>query len=367
MKLKSVDDLMRSAVAEKVFPGAVLLVAHDDEVLHYEAYGWADLFSRRQMKRDTLFDLASLTKPLASAVSIMQLVQQGRADLDGPIAQYCPQLDGTDKGRLVLRHLLSHRSGLPAWRPYYMRLQHLPADKRLATLRHWLILEPLQRRPGEGADYSDLGYMLLQWVVEVITGRSFNRYVDEAIYQPLGIKQLCFPGMNRNLARELFAATELCPWRNRLLVGQVHDDNAYAIGGIAGHAGLFGSARAIYDLLQKLLDAEQGQNRQAFFSREIVQLFFQPQAGSTWALGFDTPSAQGSSSGTRFSEQSIGHLGFSGTSFWVDRRQSVIVVLLTNRIHPTRFNTRIREFRPLLHDCIMAAVLKRRHRENSTP
>lgn len=362
MKLKPVDDLMRSAVAERIFPGAVLRVTHEAEVLHHEAYGWADLFSRRPMERGTLFDLASLTKPLAAAVTVMQLVGQGKADLDRPVARFYPQLEGTDKGVLTLRHLLSHRAGLPAWRPYYMRLQHLPADSRLATLRQWVIRETMQGRPGERVEYSDLGYLLVQWVVEAITGRPLDRYADEAVYQPLAIEHILYPGMDRNLPATLFAATELCPWRNRLLVGVVHDDNAYVIGGVAGHAGLFASAQAVGEVLQRLVDAVEGEGG-GLFTRELVQLFFQSQGEDTWALGFDTPSAQGSSAGRVFSKQSIGHLGFSGTSFWVDLQRAVSVVLLTNRVHPSRFNSQIREFRPRLHDCVMEAVLKGKKRE----
>jgi CubicO group peptidase (beta-lactamase class C family) len=183
----------------------------------------------------------------------------------------------------------------------------------------------------------------------------------ETIYAPLGLTDLCFPALHA-LSRRA-AATELCPWRGRLLNGEVHDDNAAVLGGAAAHAGLFGTAHAVYLLLQGLLDADAGQGRHPIFDAEVIREFFKRCPGTDRALGFDTPSAVGSSAGRCFSEMSVGHLGYTGTSFWMDRRQGVIVILLTNRVHPSRYNVGIKKFRPRLHDAVMT-VLRKDGRQN---
>jgi CubicO group peptidase (beta-lactamase class C family) len=356
MGFEGVDKLMHSAMSQGVFPGAVLLIAREGEVVFHHAYGWADLFSRRAMTRNTYFDLASLTKPLATTLAVMDLVQQGRLDLDRPCADYCPSLDGTEKAGITLRQLLSHRAGLIAWRPYYTRLRRLPRDQRTSQLRQWLRWEPLSNRPGEREEYSDLGFLLLQWIIEAQIGSSLPAYVEEMLYSPLGLEQLQFATKTRKIDTLRTAATELCPWRGRLLVGEVHDDNAAALGGATGHAGLFGTAQAVYLLLEELLLSEQDSGHRSVIDGQVVRTFFHRQPQTDWALGFDTPSQEGSSAGTLFGKESVGHQGFTGTSFWMDRRQAVTVVLLTNRVHPTRYNLAIRAFRPRLHDAAMTAL-----------
>jgi CubicO group peptidase (beta-lactamase class C family) len=355
--MESVHRLMRTAVGQGIFPGAVLLVADVDAVLFRRAYGCADLFSGRAMADDTIFDLASLTKPLATTLAVMALVRKGRLDLDAPCTEACPELAGTDKAAVTPRDLLMHRSGLPAWRPYFMRLRCLPADERLAGLRHCLVKEPLVSRPGESSAYSDLGFMLLHWLVEQLAGEPLDAFVQDNIYRPLGIRDLFFNDFRGSaVITQQYAATQLCPWRNRLLIGAVDDDNAWTTGGIAGHAGLFGTAEAVGELLAALLAADRGDVGRGVFDPELVRLFFRADHHERWALGFDTPAEQGSSAGRFFPSDSVGHLGFTGTSFWVHRRRGIVVVLLTNRVHPWRFNPGIKAFRPRLHDAVMKAL-----------
>lgn len=355
--LNSIDPLMQEAVEHGIFPGAVLLVAAQGEVIFHQAYGMADLFSRRPMTTDTIFDLASLTKPLVTTLAVMLLVQRGRMELDRPCSDYWPEFSAGDKKQITVRHLLSHCSGLPAWRPYYLRLRRFPQAKRIRTLQEWIVREPLLADPGERSEYSDIGFMVLQWLVERVGGRRLDHFFDADILHLLNLADLFFIGLDRPKPDRLYAATELCPWRNRLLVGEVHDDNAHVIGGVAGHAGLFGSAGAVSSLLQVLLSADQGHCVHALFDRSLLKAFFKRQAESTWALGFDTPAEKDSSAGRYFRTGSVGHLGYTGTSFWMDRGAGIIVLLLTNRVHPSRFDTRIREFRPRLHDVIMGAVV----------
>ncbi len=350
---------MRSGVAQRAFPGAVLLVAQEGAVVFEKAYGTADLFRQVPVSEETCFDLASLTKPLATALAAMLLVQDARLDLDRPCGLYDRSLTASDKADLTCRQLLRHCAGLPAFRPYFMRLRQIPRTERRAHFMRWLIREPLRAEPGVRTEYSDLGFLLLQRVIESITHEKLDRFLLESAYRPLGIERLFFPVTPNRPAEVEFAATELCPLRGRLLKGEVHDDNADAIGGVGGHAGLFGTARGVYALLQVLLDCDRGGGTAKFIDPIIVRHFFEHGKDTNWTLGFDTPAAAGSSSGRFFGPRSVGHLGFTGTSFWMDRDRALIVILLTNRVHPSRYNTKIRAFRPLLHDAVFTALSDR--------
>ncbi|MBE9580062.1 MAG: serine hydrolase [Proteobacteria bacterium] len=358
--MRTVRDLMKRGVDEGVFPGAVLLVAREGNILFLEAFGHARLLPERPMTTDTVFDLASLTKPLATAVSVMLLIQQGRVDLDPPLGTAVAGFSDTDKRDISIRQLLSHTSGAPDYMPYYEMLRDFPVSERKGALRELLVREDLMTRPGAVCLYSDLGYMVLEWVIEVIAGMPLDLFVEKSVYKPLGLNQLFFIPLTREQVsgQYLCAATEDCPWRGKILDGEVHDDNAYALGGVAGHAGLFGTAQAVFGLLQELLNAYSGRPNAGLFHRDVVKVFFQRQSDvGSWALGFDTPTRPDSSSGRYFSDQSVGHLGFTGTSFWMDLEKGVIVILLTNRVHPSRANEKIKAFRPLLHDRVMETVL----------
>ena len=358
--MKPVRNLMQRGVADSVFPGGVLLVAKESSTVFFEAFGVARLSPERTMTADTVFDLASLTKPLATTVALMLLVQQARLDLDQTLGSAIPDLSGTDKERITIRQLLSHTSGLPDYQPYYKKLVRLPRSERKDSLRALLSTEKLVDEPGTVSVYSDLGFMTLEWLVEVTAQEPLDRFVEESVYRPLK-SNLYFVPLNGARDNHPHAATEECPWRERILDGEVHDENAHALGGVAGHAGLFGTAQDVYILLRELLSVYAGEPNTGLFRQDVVQTFFerQPDIGS-WALGFDTPSGVDSSSGHYFSDQSVGHLGFTGTSFWMDLLKGVIVILLTNRIHPNRENERIKAFRPLLHDRVMESILRQR-------
>jgi len=353
-----VDRIMRQGVRDQVFPGAVLRVFVKGEWVFHQAYGMADLFQQRPMTLDTVFDLASLTKPLGTTLAAMVLVQQGRMELDRACAEFFPLFSASGKECITPRHLLSHCSGLPAWRPYFFRLARLPAEQRAQRLQQWVLREPLLAPAGQRTEYSDLGFWVLQWLIEAIAGKSLDRFLAHAIWRPLQIDRMFFIAPGTRPPPGPFAATELCPWRNRLLIGEVHDHHAYALGGVAGHAGLFATAEAVGNLLQGLLAAEQTERAHPLFERTVLRCFFEKQSHTTWALGFDTPTPGSSSAGSGFTDGSVGHLGFTGTSFWMDRKQAVIVVLLTNRVHPTRYADGIGRFRPRLHDAVMAAAGK---------
>jgi len=356
--MNSVRNLMQRGVADSIFPGGVLLVAKDSRTVFFKAFGVARLSPERPMTTDTVFDLASLTKPLATTVALMLQVQQAKLNLDQTLGSAIPDLSGTDKEGITIRQLLSHTSGLPDYQPYYKKLVRLPRSERKDSLRALLSTEKLVDEPGTVSVYSDLGFMILEWLVEVTAQEPLDRFVEESVYRPLK-SNLYFVPLNGIRDDRPHAATEECPWREKILDGEVHDENAHALGGVAGHAGLFGTAQDVYILLRELLNVYAGEPNTGLFRQDVVQAFFerQPDVGS-WALGFDTPSEVDSSCGHHFSDQSVGHLGFTGTSFWVDLLKGVIVILLTNRIHPNRKNERIKVFRPLLHDRVMESILR---------
>lgn len=357
--MENVNALMRKAVADFVFPCAVLMVSSGDSVLLHRPYGVRNIVANDPATRNTFFDLASLTKPLAVAVSIMALVRDRKLGVEDRIRDFLPGFDCQTKKEIRIEHLLRHSSGLPDYKPYYKKVENGPPETRKKHMRELLTKEDLIFAPGARTLYSDLGFMALEWIVETVSGGELDRYAKENVYGPLGLGDLFFQSSDRKKRRNgEFAATEKCLWRNRILIGEVHDENAAAAGGVQGHAGLFGSAENVHRLLRHLMAIYESRDFKGIFPFELVRTFFRRKENSERALGFDTPSLQGSSSGRLFSFDSVGHLGFTGTSFWMDLKRSILVVLLTNRIHPVRENEKIKKFRPEIHDAIMEAVLK---------
>ena len=353
-----IKKLLEDGVREGVFPGAVLLVAGRGRVALFEEVGnrlWIP--DAPSMNRDTIFDLASLTKPLGTTLAIMKLVDEGRIDCDQTLDGFLPVTVPEDKKILTPRLLLCHCAGFADWKPFYLEFEHVPIEKRKEWLRERLLHIPLVYEPGEATLYSDLGFIILEWVIEETAGMPLHRFLEKHFYAPLSLNNTFF-SMNTRPARfteDQFAPTEDCPWRKRIISGYVHDENAYALGGYSGHAGLFSTAEEVYILVNLLRDHFFGE-RNDYLRHETVRMFFARQdivKGSTWALGWDTPSPEDSSSGRYFSFDSVGHLGFTGTSVWMDLNKDVIVIFLTNRVHPTRNNEKIRAFRPRLHDKVM--------------
>lgn len=356
MKMESVDRLMRQAIAEKIFPGGVLLVSQKGETVFFNAYGITHLISGVPVAPDTIFDLASLSKPLSTTLAVMRLIQHGQIELEDRLDRILPEFEHSAKAGIKIKNLLYHNSGLPDYRPYYKILAGIEPDSRRSALRKLLVQEPLINPIGKAVCYSDLGFMILAWVIEHVSDQRLDHYVADEIYQPLGLKHLFFISDDVAKVRGPFAATENCPWRNKIIEGQVHDENAYVVGGIEGHAGLFGTADNVHRLLAELLSIYHGERKSEIFHRDLLRRFFKRLPGTDKALGFDTPSQANSSCGHGFSQASVGHLGFTGTSFWMDLERSVIVILLTNRVHPSRENEGIKKFRPEIHDAVMETI-----------
>jgi CubicO group peptidase (beta-lactamase class C family) len=278
--------------------------------------------------------------------------------LETPLKSVLPEFQHTAKKEITIVQLLVHTSGLPAYRPFYRKLRHLPPASRKSALRRMLVAQPLADMPGRRTVYSDLGYMILEWVIERMMRKPLDLFLQETVYAPLAVDRLFFPGNAYPVLHGSVAATEFCPWRNVLLSGRVHDDNADMVGGIAGHAGLFGTARGIYQLLFRMLSVYHGDIPDGVFRGDLMRLVFSPCGRTGRTPGFDRPEGPSSSAGRYFSANTVGHLGFTGTSFWMDLDRRVIVVLLTNRVHPSRNNLKIRAFRPLLHDAVMKTIFR---------
>ena len=373
-KLGRVDRALDKAIANAEIPGAVVVASrrYEDDVLeHASVRGSAVVRPERMpMARDTIFDLASLTKVMATAPAMMRLVHEGAVSLDDPVSKHLPHFGERGKEAVTVRHLLTHSSGLKPWRAFHelllekerktgTRLIGTPAARDFVLER--IFRSSLVHEPGAAAVYGDLDFIVLGALVEAVTREPLDAWCAAHVYRPLGLTNTGFVrpveggGAPPESVRQRFAATEVCPWRGRVVWGEVHDPNASVMGGVAGHAGLFATADDVHRFGCVLLDCWHG--RSDAFAPEVVRSFFARQhvpENSDWALGWDTPTPGASSSGHHFSEAAVGHLGFTGTSIWIDLRQETVVVLLTNRVHPIARRSQFK-LRPLVHDLVMEA------------
>ncbi len=352
--MNSIDKKMHKAIQRGVFPGATLLVAKDQEVVFHSSYGTIGISAPEAVTNETVFDLASLTKALATTPAVMKLVQDKRLTLETTLGELPGFIDNNEKAEIAIGQLLSHSSGLPDHRPYYLTLKEWPFELRMRELKKMVFSEPLIYSPGERVVYSDLGFTMTGWVIELVTGGPLDRYVYEEIYGPLNFEHLFFPNSETQERDTMtFAYTEACPWRLKTLAGEVHDDNAWTTGGILGHTGLFGTAKGVWGLLERLLRIYNETDETGVFRKDVLDCFWEEYKTTGRTPGFDTPTQGKSSSGSFFSARTVGHLGFTGTSFWIDLKKNICVILLTNRVNPSRENISIRLFRPEIHDCIL--------------
>lgn len=374
-KLARVDRALDKAIADAEIPGAVVLASMPREgewIEHCSVRGAAVVRPERiPMTRETVFDLASLTKPLATTTLVLHLVHDGALDLDAPVAKVLPAFAERDKEAVTPRHLLAHASGLRPWRA----LHEVLLERERKTGERWLatpagrelvidrvVRSGLVHEPCKAAVYGDLDFIALGAVVEAVTHRRLDDVFGERVAAPLGLRDTFFLPLEEGAElapalRRRIAATENCPWRERILWGEVHDPNAWAMGGVAGHAGLFASADDVMRYGRLLLDVWHG--RSDVLPAELLRAFTTRQElppGSDWALGWDTPTEGQSSSGRYFSARSVGHLGFTGTSLWIDLEREAVVVMLTNRVHQVAKKSRF-ELRPQVHDLLMEAFL----------
>lgn len=362
-----IKKLLQKGVFEEVFPCAAAGISFNDgpkkrKIIIY--CGNASLYpQKRKLKKNTYFDLASLTKPLATTMATLCLIKLKKIDMDEKLPSLLEKKIKNEKKKITVRQLLGHCSGFPAHRDYFKILKDIPFNKRGDFVENLLLKEKIEYIPESKALYSDLGFMLLGRIVEKKSGCTLDKFVKEKILQPLNLEEKIFFNplfeSRQTQINKDFAATEICPWRKKILEGEVHDDNCYAMGGVAGHCGLFGNIEGVTTYADFILDMWKGNAKHPNIDNKDLRIFLEKQKeipGSSRSSGFDTTSKTGSSSGKYFSKKSAGHLGFSGTSLWIDPEKEIVVVLLSNRVHPSRENNKIAQFRPFFHDMTIERI-----------
>lgn len=345
-----VDSLIQDQILRKSTPGAQLAIVRGDTVLYIRNYGHVAYDSGATVVDEhTRYDLASLTKVVVTTTAAMQLVERGRLHLDSTVASYVPAFGVRGKQHITIRNLLTHRSGLEAFRPFHQ----LRVDS--AAVLDSILAAPLVYDPGSRTVYSDFNMIVLGRVIEQVTGMSLDAYARRHILAPLGMISSDFRPSDS--LRAYCAPTEYDHhWRRRLVQGSVHDETADLLGGVAGHAGLFSTASDLARFARMLLGRGVLEGRRIVDAATISLFTSRQSTRGTRGLGWDLRSATGSSAGRYFSMHSFGHTGFTGTSIWVDPTARIAVVFLTNRVHPTRENKQLPRFRATLHDAIREAL-----------
>ncbi|MGB7549663.1 MAG: serine hydrolase [Terracidiphilus sp.] len=352
--------VLTEAIAARAFPGCAFGVLSGGEAVLQDALGRFTYDEHaRAVTAETVYDVASITKVAATTAAAMMLYQRGLLDLGTPLGELLPgfvvgRSSGESAHHVKLHHLLAHNSGLPGYVELF-RSVSTPAGIYRACLQL-----PLESEPGERSEYSDIGFILLGKALEVLTRESLATWVRKEVFQPLGLADtgFCPPAASRS---QIPPTEDDASFRRRRMQGEVQDEHAWLLGGAAGHAGLFSNVQDLLRFAGEILAAfGSGSDavRPALFTTETIERFAQRQSpdGSSRALGWDTPSAE-SSAGRHFSPHSIGHLGYSGCSLWIDLDAAVAAVLLTNRTWPDRQSQLIRSVRPAFHDAVREALL----------
>ncbi|HEU4383454.1 MAG TPA: serine hydrolase domain-containing protein [Anaeromyxobacteraceae bacterium] len=384
--LGPVEEVLEAGRREGLAPGLSAMVLQGGRPVHRSVHGEAQLWpERRPLAPGCHFDVASLTKVMATGTLCAAMVERGEIGLDHPVARWLPGFEAGGKAAVLLRHLLAHTSGLPAWRPYYEEVKRDPvgraaflprAERRTAALaeallegrrlvRRAVLAEALEAPPGSRTLYSDPGFMALGWALEAAGGAPLDRLCRERVLGPLSLGDTFFVdevaeahGEGQGGPGREFAATSRSPHRGEVSCGTVDDENAWALGGVAGHAGLFSTAGDVAALGQAWLEAFRGGG--ALMGRETARLFVAPAAPGGRGLAWDRPAPDTTALGSRLGRGphgAVGHLGFTGCSLWVDLDAGVVCALLTNHVHPGGADReRLRLFRRRFHDAVAGAL-----------
>lgn len=346
----TLDSIMAVALREGAAPGASLAVGRYGRIVHMKGYGRLDTAQTSPaVDENSIYDMASLTKVIATTTAAMMLEEQGMLELDRTVASYLPEFSSPDKAPITVRMLITHRGGLEAFAALYRSFKGREQYLQQINLR------PLKSVPGTQTVYSDWDLILMQLIIEKITGTTLDSYLAERVFNPMNMASTMFnPDSTKFIAR--IAPTEIDSARGGLVRGAVHDENAWAIGGVSGHAGLFSTAQDLSIFAQMTLNGGE-YNGVRIVKPATLARWTSPQAReSSRALGWDTPSGN-SSAGRYFSPRSFGHTGFTGTSIWIDPERSLFVILLTNRVNPVRDNTRHVPLRRAVADAAQAAIV----------
>jgi beta-N-acetylhexosaminidase len=352
-RLSRAYDVLNRAVGDHAFPGGVLAVGYRGELVVHEFGRQTYDASSPAVNVDTIYDAASLTKPVVTATLVAMQVEGGHMALDSPVSRFVPEWnDGPNpewRRGVTIQHLLTHSAGLPAHKDYFVSL-HSEREFVAAICR-----EPLEYAPGSKTVYSDLGFILLGEILKLVTGKSVDQLAREQIFAPLGMTNTMF-NPPKNVASRIAPTENDTTFRKRLIRGEVHDENAFAMGGVAGHAGMFTTASDLAAFCQMLLNGGIYEHHR-LLNRATISQFTAAQAlaGGTYTLGWMVPTPN-SSSGHYFSTRSYGYLGFTGTSIWIDPDRQLFVILLTNRVHPSRENDKIAAVRPAVHDAVIESL-----------
>lgn len=355
--LTRVDSLIRASIQARTFPGAAVAIGRRNVLVKMEGYGYYTYDSEQPVTQQSRFDMASLTKVVATTTATMKLYESGLLALDDTVSHYLPAFGQNGKEAVTIHHLLTHTAGLPPFRPFHT----LGVTSREAVL-DTIMATRLDNPPGFESRYSDFSMITLALVIEKITGQDFASYAKKAIFDPLGMKNTGFRPAGQ--PDTTIVPTEVDDYfRNRLIQGEVHDETAWILGGTAGHAGLFSTVEDLSQFAYMMVNGGRVHG-EPFLKEETIRLFTTPidstRERHTRALGWDTKSPEGySSAGELFGPNSFGHTGFTGTSLWIDTDQQLFAILLTNRVYPTRDNRGLTPIRPAFADIAYEAVKKK--------
>ena len=374
-----VSALLTKAAEEGVFPGAVLLVGRDGQILYHKSVGSKALKINKEdevrpMTADTVFDIANLTTIVSTTTLMMKLVEMGKVKIEDRVCVYLQGFGVHNKSAITVGQLLAHTSGLAPWYPYYEELLKENTGARLGILtskgaREYVInainRSTLKYPPGTRQMYSDLGFILLGHLIELLTGLSLDKTLYKYVIQPLGLKSTSYVDLSMIKRRgihpvtDVIAPTEQCPWRNRVLCGEVLDDNAWAMGGIAGHSGLFSNAFDLHIFAREILFAQRGGSM--LLKRDSVTPFFRLPPGidaPAYRCGWECPHRENGLIESKLSGRAVGSNGITGCSLWLELEKGVDIILMSNRVHPSRNNKKINAFRPEIFSAVLTSLEK---------
>ena len=348
-----VDSLITAAIKDSTFPGAVLMVGEADKTLYHKAYGAHDYTdTATKTQQDDIFDLASLTKVIATTLAIMRLYEEDRITLSDPVSEYIPQFGQNGKEAITIKNLLLHNAGFPPGKPFY-RTCH---DK--TEVLDSLYAMSLRYPPNTKIIYSDIGFIVLGRLVEIVSDITLNAYVKQELYDPLELQVITF-NPSLELWKRITPAEPEFNYRITHSIGSPKNKITQTMGGVAGHAGLFSNANDLSIIARMLLNGGEYIEKR-YFEESTIILFTSPHLNtSSRGLGWDTGGGSGKCYiGDLFSEQSFGHTGFTGTSIWIDREMDLFIIFLTNRTYQMKDRQRMYDFRPVLHDMIITNITK---------